>query len=74
MPEVIVTGWRTGLQKISMTHVLQERLPLSLAEAKKCVDDVLDGKAVSFAVEELPKARALGQALENVGAVIEIRE
>ena len=57
-----------------MARVLQARLPLSLADAKNRVDDVLDGRAVSFEVEGLPGARALGRALENVGAVVEIRE
>jgi ribosomal protein L7/L12 len=71
MPKLNIIGWRKGLLKISMSHVLREHLPLGLREAKECVDDVLDGKSVSFSFDDLAKAEALAKALEEVGAIVE---
>jgi len=71
MPKLKIIGWRTGLLKVSMNHVLREHLPLGLSEAKACVDDVLDGQVVSFNLDDLAEAEALGRALEEVGAIVE---
>ena len=72
MPKLNITGWRKGLLKISMSHVLREHLSLGLREAKECVDDVLDGKVVSFSLDDLAKAEALAKALEEIGAIVEV--
>ncbi len=72
MPKLNIIGWRKGLLKISMTHVLREHLPLGLREAKDCVDNVLDGQVVSFSLDDLAQAEALAKSLEAVGAVVEI--
>ncbi len=72
MPELKVIGWRPGLLKISMTSVLREHLPLSVKEAKGCVDSVLDGQVVSFKLDNVDKAEALAKALKKVGAIVEI--
>jgi len=73
MPEVVIVGCQ-GLQKVAMTKLLRAGLSLSLPDAKNCTDDVLDGKAVAFNVEDIEAAEALAGALENLGAVVEIRE
>ena len=72
MPKLNIIGWRKGLLKISMTHVLREHLPLGLREAKDCVDNVLDGQVVSFSLDDLAQAEALAKSLEAVGAIVEI--
>jgi ribosomal protein L7/L12 len=72
MPKLNILGWRRGLLKISMTHVLREHLPLGLRDAKDCVDNVLDGKVVSFSLDDLAKGGDLAKALEDVGAIVEI--
>ncbi|MCA1592271.1 MAG: ribosomal protein L7/L12 [Acidobacteria bacterium] len=72
MPKLNIIGWRVGLQKISMNHILRERLQLGLKDAKGYVDDVLAGKLVSFALEDSATAETLAKALEDVGAIVEI--
>ena len=72
MRNLKIIGWRTGMLKISMSHVLQEHLSLGLKDAKDCVDNVLAGKVVSFTLEDLARADPLVQALEDVGAIVEI--
>ena|SRR5215204_5925853 len=72
MPELKIIGWRPGLLKISMTAVLREHLPLSVKEAKGCVDSILDGQVVSFRLDGVDKAEALATALTEVGAIVEI--
>jgi ribosomal protein L7/L12 len=72
MLKLNIVGWREGLLKISMTHVLQGYLSLSLKDAKDCVDDVLVGKVVSFTLENSARADLLVKALTDVGAIVEI--
>ena len=72
MPKLNIIGWRKGLLKISMSHILREYLPLGLREAKDCVDDVLDGKVISFRLDDLAKVEALAKALEEMGAIVEV--
>ena len=72
MPKLNIVGWREGLLKISMTQVLHERLPLSVKDAKGCVDDVLDGKVISFELGDRAEAESLSNALKEVGATVEI--
>ena len=72
MLKLNIVGWRKGLLKISMSHVLQEQLSLGLKDSKDCIDDVLAGKVVSFTLENSAKADVLVKALEDVGAIIEI--
>ena len=72
MPKLRIIGWREGLLKISMTRVLREQLLLGLREAKECVDNVLDGRVVSFSLDDLAEAEALAKALEEVGAIVEV--
>jgi len=72
MLKLNIVGWREGLLKISMNHVLQEHLSLGLKDSKDCVDDVLAGNVVSFTLENSAKADVLVKALEDVGAILEI--
>jgi len=44
MPKLNIVGWREGLLKISMTHLLQEYLSLTLTDAKATVDALLLAK------------------------------
>ena len=72
MPKLKITGWRYGLQKITMTKTLQAKLSLGLREAKQCTDNVLDGKIVSFEIDDLAAAKELADALENIGVIVEV--
>ena len=72
MPKLNIVGWRKGLLKISMVHILQERLSLSLTDAKSAVDAVAAGKTVSFTLDNLHDATALRDELECIGAIVEL--
>lgn len=73
MPKLNIIGFKYGLQKITMTKIIREKRSLGLSEAKRCTDDVIEGKIVSFEFEDLASARELANALENIGAVVEIK-
>jgi ribosomal protein L7/L12 len=71
MAKVLLTGWEEGFKKIATTKLLREHTSLSLSEAKKCVDDCLEGKYVvievagsvepQFLVEEIIKLKGLAE-------------
>ena len=72
MPKLKIVGAKYGLQKIEMTKIIRANQSLGLAEAKRCTDDVLEGKVVSFEFDNLEAAKELADALENIGAVVEV--
>jgi ribosomal protein L7/L12 len=55
-----------------MVHILQERLSLSLTDAKATVDAVAAGKTVSFTLDNLHDATELRDELERIGAIVEL--
>jgi ribosomal protein L7/L12 len=72
MPKLNIVGWREGLLKISMVHLLQERLSLSLTDAKAAVDAIGAGETVSFTLDNSIDAVALRDDLERIGAIVEL--
>ncbi len=72
MRNLTIVGWREGMLKISMSHVLREHLSLGMKAAKDCVDDVIAGRIVSFRLEDSAKAQFLAIALEEVGAIVSV--
>jgi ribosomal protein L7/L12 len=72
MPKLNIVGWREGLLKISMVHILQEHLSLSLTDAKATVDAVAAGKTASFMLDNLRDATVLRDELERIGAIVEL--
>ena len=71
---VAITGWKTGLQKVSLTTLLQNRAGLTLTAAKRCTDDVLDGRPVILTLPSRTDAAALCTALVEIGARAEVRD
>jgi ribosomal protein L7/L12 len=74
MPKVVIKRWKPGLQKVSLTKLLQDRAGFSLASAKECVDRVLDGETVSIAQANLEEAITLAREITKLGAVCEVKE
>ena len=72
MPKLKIIGWREGLLKISMTHLLQEHLSLTLTDAKATVDAVLSGETVSFVLGDGIDGSVLRDDLEHIGAIVEL--
>jgi hypothetical protein len=66
---VILTGWRPGLLKISLNHLLREHAGFSLTSAKAAVDRLLKQRTV---VVDLPSRDAAVMFLQHareLGAV-----
>ena len=74
MPEVLITGWKPGLLKVSMTTVIKEHTELGLAGSKRVTDRVLDGEQVVLAALSAERAEALATQLVGLGAVAEVRD
>jgi hypothetical protein len=48
MIRVTITGWHDGLNKIQLNHLLRQHAGYGLGEAKRAVDELLDGKSLTF--------------------------
>jgi hypothetical protein len=71
-PTVRITGWRTGLKKVSMTKAIQRSSALDLADSKSCTDRVLEGETVDVTVHDVHVARELAQELQALGASADV--
>ncbi len=69
---VVITGWREGLRKISMTQSLQAHAGLGVAAAKVVTDRVLDGQTVAVTLLDAATAAALARELDALGATCHV--
>ncbi len=74
MSEVVITGWRPGLLKVSMTTTIREHTELGLAESKRMTDRVLDGEAVVLSALSADVAEVLVAKFMRLGAIAEVRD
>lgn len=72
MTTLRITGWRVGLQKISLTKLLQDQAGLGLAAAKQAVDDVLDGRPANVTLPASVDARSVVESVRALGADCEV--
>jgi hypothetical protein len=68
MVKVILTGWREGLDKVSLTKLQMEMLGKSLKESKLNVDILLDDKEVLVEISNLDLANDFLKEAEKIGA------
>jgi ribosomal protein L7/L12 len=73
MTNIKLTGWQVGMRKISLTKLLQDKGGLSLANAKRVVDDILDGREVSLQLPAGEDANAVAAALRDLGAICDVQ-
>ena len=73
MVEVMLTGWRPGLKKISLTQALESYASLSLSEAKRMTDQLLSGQLVSLTVLDEKTAERFIASAVALGADASIR-
>ena len=66
---VSVTGWKRGLKKIGLNRLLRLHAGLGLAEAKRCVDSLLDGHAFECEFGDMESAAAFCRAASAIGAI-----
>jgi hypothetical protein len=66
MNTIRITGWKAGLRKISLTKLLQQQ-GLSLGDAKRIVDDILDGREVLLTLSRSSDASAVVTVIRDLG-------
>jgi hypothetical protein len=73
MASVVLTGWKPGLNKVSLTKLIQSRAGASLGVAKGYTDRLLDGETVGLELRAVAEARAFAQEAEALGATAEVK-
>lgn len=71
-PKLRITGWRPALLKVSHTLFLREHFGLSLSEARKVTDQVLDGEPVELSLQQPGDIRGIARRLTTLGVVVEL--
>jgi len=65
---VRISGWRDGLQKVSMTKSIRAMTDLGLKDSKACTERVLEGEVVELAIDDSEVAVQLARRLDELGA------
>ncbi len=73
MPQVIFAGWQSGLQKISLAHLLHEKADLGGRAAKECVDLLLADEGFAVEVSTVEQAHDLALHASKLGAVCHVK-
>jgi ribosomal protein L7/L12 len=69
MPKVVITGWKTGLNKVELSKLLRQHAGLQLGEAKAVVERLLEGEVVAVECPDAESTLELYRAASSVGAV-----
>lgn len=69
MATVTITGWRKGLNKVELNHLLRQHVGCGLGEAKRAVDQLLAGEHLAYEFPDGESASAFRQSASSVGAV-----
>lgn len=64
--------WKPGLEKITLTKLLQEKADLSLSSAKESVDHFLAGEEVTLHLPTSQEAAYLCEAITALGVDCEV--
>lgn len=72
MIHIRLKGWRTGLKKIALTELIYHNTALSLAEAKHCVDQLVNGDAVDITISDAATANTFVEQAVALGAICEV--
>lgn len=72
MKKITFIGWKPGFNKVDMTKLLRNSADVSLGDAKKIVDSILEGKHVSIQVELEEVAIIIFNEAAALGAIVEI--
>jgi hypothetical protein len=69
MTTVTITGWREGLNKVQLNHLLRQHAGCGLGEAKRAVDQLLAGEPLRYEFPDGTSASAFRQSANAIGAV-----
>jgi hypothetical protein len=67
MSKVILAGWRPGLEKVRLNHLLREQAGLSLLDAKNGVDELLHGGSVVVEIADADSAMRFAEQAQVLG-------
>lgn len=68
MDTVVFSGWNKGLKKVHFTFLLRQYAELSLANAKRIVDSILEGNNEFVQCKTKDKASKLAAEASKIGA------
>jgi hypothetical protein len=69
MTTIRITGWREGLNKVELNHLLRRHAGCGLGEAKRAVDQLLAGEPLAYEFADGESASAFRRLASAVGAV-----
>jgi hypothetical protein len=67
MASILMTGWRDGMKKVSLSKLQMEYLKVSLSQAKMNVDKLLDGEQIKIEIDDLEIAREFIKRADDIG-------
>jgi hypothetical protein len=70
--KLVLTSWRPGLKKISLSTLLVTRANLKGLDAFESVDRLIAGEVIEVEIESADAALNLKQELEAIGVVCHI--
>ena len=69
MSDLVITGWKPGLQTISLIQLLRAKSDMGLRQAKLAVEDLMCGKEIRLSGLSEERARELRHEVENLKAI-----
>ena len=72
MPDVVITGWTTGLDSARCVQLLQSAAGLSANDAKRAIERLLHGETQRVPVRPGPDAALIVAALGKLGAAAHV--
>lgn len=68
MVKVTISGWRDGLDKVQLNHLLRHHTGCGLADAKRAVDELLSGGTLTYDFPNSESANDFRLSVRAVGA------
>jgi len=72
MPDVVITGWTSGLETARCIPLLQSAAGLSATDAKRVIERLMHGETQRVAVRSGPDAALIVSALGKLGATAHV--
>ena len=67
--QVTITGWKVGVQSVSLILLLHKMCGISLIAGRDAVDRIVNGQSMSFDFESEEKANEFSSRATELGAI-----
>jgi hypothetical protein len=67
MSQVRLSGWKPGLEKVRLNHLLREQAGLSLSAAHAVVNRLLNGESVAIDLSDSVAAQTFAESANALG-------